>query len=984
MKGRLPFLWILVCIVNSWCFAQEVYDNNPSSLRWYQIKSPTFNVLFPEGSETSAQNTIHVLESLRKPLSATLGGRTERLPIILQNQSSISNGFVSMMPRRAELFLMPSQNYNFIGSNEWLTMLSIHEYRHVVQYQHALRGLNRIVYYAFGRTAFTGLSQLSVPTWFFEGDAVATETAFTKSGRGRIPQFDVLLKSNLLEGREFNYHKQYLQSYKHNISNHYVLGYHMVNHVREKTDDPMIWSKVTKRAWQVPIIPFRFSRSLKKYAGLNVAKTYNEMASALKSEWNEEIDQRPLTSFEVVQDQKSRGYTDYSFPTPMDDGSILVLKSGIGNIDEFVLLKDGKEKHVFTPGLVNETGMISASGKFVVWNEFGFDPRWTMRNFSQVKLLNIETGRVRVIGTKQSRLAGAALSPNGDRIAVIETNEQYQHQIVIYNATTGERELEFPNPSNHFYSMPRWSPNNSDIVVLKTSSAGKSLVVLSIDQLSETVILPTTHENIGHPIFYDQYIVFASGVNGVDNLYAVDTLSKERYQITTSRLGAYNPSISKDGYLYYNEQTRDGLDVVRTPLQPSSWKKNLHIIETSEPVVVSHEGVLPTDIDVQQYPAKRYRKASGWLRPYAWGAQFSNDLATVSASVTSRDLLNTMGLQVGYVYDVNERTNYWQAGISYQGWYPILNFNFTEGNREDTRQIRRNTASLSWKEQTVQGGFMIPLNLTHSKYHQALSFGNNVGATVVRNFQNTLRDEDGGVIMTGVNRYVPYNDTLNIYLKDQISNTLIYNHAWVSYQRLLKRSHRDFLPRLGQTLNVSHFSTPYGGNYKGSLFAVRSSLFFPGLFKHHFLYGRVAWQYSEQNSDPSYYTFRNQISKPRGYAYPSDQTFTTLSANYAFPLWYPDIAIGPLVNIQRIKLNVFYDYGKGSGRNFYYHKTLNHVYQGITDATYNSVGGELTVDVNLFRLLPKFEFGMRGSYRLANAYENKGTLFEIFLGNIGF
>ena len=61
------------------------------------------------------------------------------------------------------------------------------------------------------------MAQVAAPQWFWEGDAVATETAFTPSGRGRIPNFGLVLRTNLLEGRTFNYHKQYLRSYKHNI-----------------------------------------------------------------------------------------------------------------------------------------------------------------------------------------------------------------------------------------------------------------------------------------------------------------------------------------------------------------------------------------------------------------------------------------------------------------------------------------------------------------------------------------------------------------------------------------------------------------------------------------------------------------------------------------------------------------------------------------------------------------------------------------------
>src|SRR5690606_32101127 len=96
---------------------------------------------------------------------------------------------------------------------------------------------------------------------------VVTETALTPSGRGRIPNFSLTFKTNFLEGRTFNYHKQYLRSYKHQIPNHYVLGYYMVSHLRRKSSDPNVWSDITARAWNVPFIPFAFSNSIHKNTG---------------------------------------------------------------------------------------------------------------------------------------------------------------------------------------------------------------------------------------------------------------------------------------------------------------------------------------------------------------------------------------------------------------------------------------------------------------------------------------------------------------------------------------------------------------------------------------------------------------------------------------------------------------------------------------------------------------------------------------------
>ena len=108
------------------------------------------------------------------------------------------------------------------------------------------------------------------------------------------------------------------------------------------------------------------------------------------------------------------------------------------------------------------------------------------------------------------------------------------------------------------------------------------------------------------------------------------------------------------------------------------------------------------------------------------------------------------------------------------------------------------------------------------------------------------------------------------------------------------------------------------------------------------------------------------------------------SANYALPLWYPDIALGPILNVQRIKANLFYDYGKGTGRQYYYNPDSNRVYFSTSDEIYQSVGVETTFDFNVMRFLPKFELGFRSTYRFSNAYNTSGLVFEFLIGNIGF
>ncbi len=121
-------------------------------------KHPHFRVLFPEGFDDQAQRMAHTLEHIHEPEARTMGASPRKISVVLQNQSSVSNGFVTLLPRHSEFYTMPPQDYNFAGTNDWLNLLASHEYRHVVQYQHATRGFNRLFYYLFGNPTLAGMA----------------------------------------------------------------------------------------------------------------------------------------------------------------------------------------------------------------------------------------------------------------------------------------------------------------------------------------------------------------------------------------------------------------------------------------------------------------------------------------------------------------------------------------------------------------------------------------------------------------------------------------------------------------------------------------------------------------------------------------------------------------------------------------------------------------------------------------------------------
>ena len=145
-----------------------VLDQNPTSLHWYRLSTPHFRVLYPTGLDSTAQRTANRLESLYEPASASLGKQPRRISVLLQNQTTNSNGFVTLFPRRSEFFAVSPQDPALMGTYNWLDLLAVHEYRHVVQNDKALQGYGRVLYTALGNAGLF-LPLLTVPDWFAEG-----------------------------------------------------------------------------------------------------------------------------------------------------------------------------------------------------------------------------------------------------------------------------------------------------------------------------------------------------------------------------------------------------------------------------------------------------------------------------------------------------------------------------------------------------------------------------------------------------------------------------------------------------------------------------------------------------------------------------------------------------------------------------------------------------------------------------------------------
>nr|WP_227461779.1 hypothetical protein [Odoribacter sp. OF09-27XD] len=221
MKIKLSVFFLLLLFSAKAQFVDLGQD--PAGLRWKQIKTEDFQIIYPDYFEENAQKIANIYAALYRH-SNSLAHKPVKISMVIHASGGIANGNVAWAPRKTDLYTMPPQE----PSDTWLEHLCVHEFRHVVQIDKVNQGLTKLLYYIFGEEITIAVTGLYLPLWFLEGDAVTFETAVGHIGRGRSPEFLNEMKAQIVEKGIYTYYKATLGSDKDFVPNRYNMGYFMV------------------------------------------------------------------------------------------------------------------------------------------------------------------------------------------------------------------------------------------------------------------------------------------------------------------------------------------------------------------------------------------------------------------------------------------------------------------------------------------------------------------------------------------------------------------------------------------------------------------------------------------------------------------------------------------------------------------------------------------------------------------------------------
>jgi hypothetical protein len=938
----MKFLFLLFLLSLN-CFASVIeapeiavdFAQNPSDIEWRHIVTEHFDIIFPEEVETEAHRVAHLLEKAYPYVTRALEVKPPRIPLILQNQSVQSNGFVTLAPRRSEWYMTPAMDPD-LTNTEWLKTLSLHEFRHVVQFQKTRQGpFNRIIETLFGQIGQAVGLGLTLPPWFLEGDAVGTETALSRGGRGRLPLFDRDLRTLLLSGKKWNYDKAHLGSYEDYIPNHYVYGYFYTSWLRNEYGD-LFLSKLANQSAKSSYNPLSYYNATRAVTHKSFEDFYDNVMKDLITEWKKRLDLLTPTPYTVKTESKRFGWTNYLFPQATQDGKILALKKGLSYIDRFVLLDGKKEKTLFYPGvLMNDYPYKLRQGKFA-FVEWEFDPRWGYRDFSRIRVYDIEKEKF-TVDKRKTKARLAVLDQQGDKIVYIEWEEGQSQSVVVLNRR-GKEILRIPHHHEEVITSVDWLNESEVVFVTKDRADKKAIVKLDINTRTETTLLEKDYTNLGNLAVEEGHILYESPKSGIDNLWVLTTEGPR--QITSALFGAYAPDLH-DGKLLYNDYTVQGMNVVE---KTHTWEEEQKSQDSFFPIYekfAKNEDITALESDYlkkETLTSEKYSQVKHALNLHSWVILAPPLSPTITLMGYSQDVLNKLTLNAGGVYNLNEHTTTGFVGATWSHLYPVFDLRAGYGTRRQDIQTSTGEVENKWEEGTFEGGVQIPWKLIQGRF---------IHSFTVRAFSKIIKVTN--------NLDASYGD---------ISNGALFSRggemAYSVYSRLAKR---DINPELGFSLNArsEEGKDITGTGMAGSLNSLSGRVFLPGFWHHHSFNQQVA--YENQRYDG--YQYGSYILYPRGTRNFFLKEFTKYSANYLMPLFYPDWNMSRYLYVKRISLNLFYD-------------QLNGRYYNPYKAA--STGWEAIFEMSFVRLMLPISIGLRGSYVL-DGYE-KSNNYELFLASV--
>lgn len=912
------WLTILLSILTFHTGICQIFEDSqaPPSQKWHQIDCQEFRLIFPIEMKNGAITLAHQIETYLKISSRDLQVTPRKISLILQNTQLQPNGFVQLAPRKSELYSSPTPEPD---NQEWLPNLALHELRHVVQFD-KLTGKLKAPFLEQLALAIYGLT---LPSWYFEGDATWTETHYSKGGRGKLPSFEMPLKANESANKKYKFEKYLLGSYRDKVPSYYTIGYFMTHYLKQnfkENFEPELYDNLKKNI----LTPYNFSRSLKKMTGYNNSGLFTRTMNDLNHKWRTDISEKDL--YEIIEPKSSKNYQDWLLPKRDENNNLLALLQSANNTSKIV--KIDTNNRIST--LINIGSQITPNYDFrnnmITWDEQKRDLRYTKRTYNVINIYHLKTAKYEQISFK-SRYYYPIIHPFKQEILTIEVDLGNQTSISIIDINTKKVLKNIPMDADIFLQQPCFNADGTKIIAIAISNKGTNLVEIPLDSTQMTFLQDWGNEQFERPQYIDENnILFKAQYGGEDNLFQYNKQSKITSKLTRAPFGAFNPTYNPEhNEILFNNYQHNGYKISKITLNNQSNEETRPTPYRGNEELNNKHIEITTDSSTA-YIVSPYKGISRTFNFHSLSLSNTNfeslDNFRPGIFWLSNNILNTTQLVMGYEYDTDIKKSIYSATLNYNKYLPKFTLKYENKGQIGTATIANkadSTLNFDWREHDVSAQIAIPLG--YYKRNYSYSTGFNFATSYLQRYNISIRNLN--------------NFTSKVLLP------LTYQFYWNRNAMMAKM---DITPKWGQNFSITYRHLPFEDQLHGNIFSIRTGFYTPGFLSNHGFQLRFAYQKASGQ-----YQYSNDIPTISGYGYYKyEKIKNTLLLNYRFPISYPDWAIGGLTYIKRIKGGVFADY--------------QNIHQQ-SNASPKSFGLAISADFNAFRFpLPNFEAALKLTY----------------------
>ncbi len=691
MRKRLVLFlsFALACMPLRGQFSHQ--GSEPPGLKWKEIVSASYRVIYPAGTDSLARVFANSLEKYKRAVSGTLGyvpnqNYSTPMPVVLHPFTSYNNGMVAWAPRRMSLLAVPD-GYD-PESLFWTDYLAVHEERHVAQMQF-IRGDRtfRLLNAAIGEMWAGAAAAMYPGPALLEGDAVAAETALSASGRGRSADFLEYWRVSLADSLYRDFWQWRYGSQKRYTPDYYRAGYVLVSGMRTSFDDPFFMNRYYSNIFSRPRYPFfNLHKTVKESSGMKFAAAFRKIQDDLAAE------------------QRRSGGSEGSALTPaprryeelrglvFTGDTLLAVRHGLARAYELVQIdSSGAQKRLSSFGATTSRPAWSPSSGRLYFTEYLPDRRWELVGHSALRYYG--KGRLHTL-SDSARYYNPAPRPEGGEVAVTVYGTDGSCAVVVISEENGEELRSYPAPAGMQPVEPAWLDGE-----LYVSAIGADGFGVYRAAGWETVLEPLQCK-INRLFPHEGRLWFNSDLDGTNQLYslalpssgAAGTLWKE-----TDVRGGGNDWAFHGGSLYYSSP-RPAFRGVRTMPADSLLGEEASVPEglrIADILSLQEPFPAPADTAVEISAPAPYSKMRDLFKVHSWAPVYVEYDAVSGLSYESTSTPSFLGASAWFQ---NLLENFYgQAGVSvetpwlssgsdsltrarpafhaqavWDGWYPVI------------------------------------------------------------------------------------------------------------------------------------------------------------------------------------------------------------------------------------------------------------------------------------------------------------------------